>query len=83
MSTEFDIKKPELATADGQKYMGVAKIREGVAKKWTAKKEVKAKKGVYESSRGGGILSSGGRHFASFRHWVKIRVGVTMVTVRS
>ena len=71
-----------LATAYGQKIWEAAKIREG-AEKVESKKKVKTKKGVYESLRGGGILSSGGWHFASFRHWVKIRVRVTMVTVRS
>jgi hypothetical protein len=41
LGTKFDIKKPELATADEQKNGEAAKIREGAAKEWKAKKRSK------------------------------------------
>jgi hypothetical protein len=44
LGTKFDNKKPELATVDGQKNMGSAKIREGRQKK-VESKEKKEKKG--------------------------------------
>jgi hypothetical protein len=69
LGTKFDIKKPEVAMAEGQKIMGGGKNPGGGGKKnGKQKKRSRQKKGVYESSKGGGILSSGGRRFALFCH---------------
>ena len=79
-----DLATPALATAHGQKLyryikpsdlatdkkiIGAAKIGQGAAKKIGEQKKVAIKTGVYKRSIGGGKLTPGGQHFASFRHW--------------
>ena len=65
------VEKPsDLATADGQKKLGGGKNPPGGGNKSSEqKKMVAVTMRVYESSIGGGKLTPGERHFASFRHW--------------
>ena len=58
MGAKSDIKKPELATADGQKNMGAVKIREGAAKKSGKQKKRKGqgKKREFTRAREGAAL---------------------------